>query len=96
MKFDFNRPRGLLKILTTDNRQHQPCHPVSSPMSLWLRGAKKEKTLKTHLCGRSRSHPGGLAHLKLKCLPNGLQLCFLPGIAKSNVVERHLVNCPTT
>ena len=75
---------------------NQSCHPISSPMSLWLRGAKKEKILKAYLCDRSRPHPDGFYHFTLNCLKNGLQLCFLPGIAISNVVERHLLNCPTT
>ena len=36
-----------------------------------------------------------IGSFKLNCFKNGLQLCFLPGIAICNV-ERHLVNCPTT
>ena len=37
------------QLCCVDNRQHQPCHPISFPMSLWLRGARKEKMLKAYL-----------------------------------------------
>ena len=69
MKFDFNRPSGsrgedIWKCEHTTHRQtdrQQPCHMISSPISLWLRWAK-------NLCRNEKFGKPNLHCLVFSCM----------------------------